>query len=383
LSTETFTSAVATTRLQRLPLQNQQSLRAWDAADELLLKHIASQQLVQANSKVLLINDHFGALSVNLAAVNVANISHWGDSYISQLATTHNLQANQLDTSLHYLSSVAPLTESYDLILIKLAKVTALLETQLNGLAAHLNDGGNIIAAGMCKHMPMSTYKVFERFIGSTNTSKAEKKARLIFPKVEQLQKQELPYPISFTEPSLDLSLSNHANVFSKESLDIGARFFIDQFQQLPAAQNIIDLGCGNGVLGIIAKRIMQQNRIDSHIHFVDESFMAIASAQQNYQQAHQQSKDASFYHSECLSQLPDLPVDLILCNPPFHQQHSTGDYIAKRMFSQSYERLKPQGQLWVVANRHLPYAPYLKNIFSRCNTIAKNNKFVIYQLVK
>ncbi|MCR8921775.1 methyltransferase [Dasania sp. GY-MA-18] len=383
MNTEIFNNALARVQLQRLPLQHHQSLRAWDAADELLLKHIAQQQLAQPHSKVLVINDHFGALSVSLAAASIEQLSHWGDSHISQLATAHNLKLNQLTTPIHYLSSVQSLSDCYDLIVIKLPKVSALLETQLNGLAAQLTAKGQIIAAGMCKHMPMSSYRIFERLVGPTTTSKAEKKARLIFPQAVHQQAQPLPYPITFTEPSLGLTLSNHANVFSKESLDIGARFFIQHFKQLPSAEHIIDLGCGNGVLGIMARRFMQQQGVNSQIHFVDESYMAVASAQLNYQQAYHNLDNCSFHHSECLSQLADISADLILCNPPFHQQHTVGDYLAKRMFKHSYSSLKPQGQLWVVANKQLPYAPYLKNLFGHCTKIASNKKFVIYQAIK
>ncbi|MGK0442993.1 MAG: 16S rRNA G1207 methylase RsmC [Pseudohongiellaceae bacterium] len=159
----------------------------------------------------------------------------------------------------------------------------------------------------------------------------------------------------------------------------MGARFFIENFKRLSHADSLLDLGCGNGVLGIKAKVL----GIADHISFVDESYMAIDSAKNNYLTALGNLDCAEFYQSESLSQVTGVKPDIILCNPPFHQQHQVGDYIAKRMFTQSAKLLNPQGELWIVANRHLNYQPYLKQLFKQCITVASNNKFNIYKASK
>ena len=48
--------------------------------------------------------------------------------------------------------------------------------------------------------------------------------------------------------------------------------------------------------------------------------------------------------------------IDLIICNPPFHQQNIVGDQIALSMFKQSFRVLRNGGELWVIGNRHLGY---------------------------
>ena len=75
--------------------------------------------------------------------------------------------------------------------------------------------------------------------------------------------------------------------------------------------------------------------------------------------------------------------ADLILCNPPFHQQHVLGDATAWQMFKQSKETLVKGGELWVVGNRHLDYHLKLKKMFGNHKIIAANDKFVILKVVK
>jgi tRNA1(Val) A37 N6-methylase TrmN6 len=70
--------------------------------------------------------------------------------------------------------------------------------------------------------------------------------------------------------------------------------------------------------------------------------------------------------------------ADLVLCNPPFHQQRAVGDQIAQRMFRQARDVLRPDGELWVIGNRHLGYHVALKRLFGRVELVASNAKFVV-----
>jgi 23S rRNA (guanine1835-N2)-methyltransferase len=70
--------------------------------------------------------------------------------------------------------------------------------------------------------------------------------------------------------------------------------------------------------------------------------------------------------------------ADLILCNPPFHQQNTVGDQIANSMFKESRKVLRKGGELWVIGNRHLNYHVNLNRLFGAHSVVASNAKFVI-----
>ena len=249
-SEHTLSTAQGRFTLHRIPHRPRELLRAFDAADEYLLNYIAEQNLDDA--RLLIINDNFGALAV---ALHTYQPLAWSDSYLSQQATHLNLQHNNIaDSSISLLNSLVILNGVFTHVLIKVPKTLALLEDQLFKLRPHLNQNSQIILAGMIKNLPPSVWKLTERLIGSTHTSLAQKKARLIFAKYDETLKVPTnPYPSSYRLEHTNYQLINHANVFSRDSLDIGTRFFLPHIPNRPNAKHIIDLACGNGVIGLIA----------------------------------------------------------------------------------------------------------------------------------
>ena len=195
-------------KLQRLPKNDQ--LQAWDAADTLLLEHIAEKSFNQ----VLLVNDTFGALACSLTAKSAdIELTSWSDSWLAHKASEKNLAANQLNANWQALPSTEVPTTPFDAVLIQLPKTTALLEQQLHALRPALTDHTVIVAAGMAKHIHRSTIELFEKIIGPSPTSLAKKKARLIFPTVDK----SLTPPTnksSKTWSDHGLRLNNLANVF-------------------------------------------------------------------------------------------------------------------------------------------------------------------------
>ncbi|MDD5411241.1 MAG: methyltransferase, partial [Methylobacter sp.] len=200
-------------------------------------------------------------------------------------------------------------------------------------------------------------------------------KARLIFATPDpELVVPPSPYPVCYQLEGTSYLICNHANVFSRDSLDIGTRFFLQHLPGRQDACDIIDLGCGNGLVGLIAA----ERNPAATVHFVDESFMAVASAKDNFHRAFGQQREATFQVGDGLTDFESASADMILCNPPFHQQNTVGDQIADSMFKQSRRVLRKDGELRVIGNRHLPYHLSLDRLFGAHSVVAANSKFVI-----
>ncbi len=368
-----FDTHFAQLDLLRYPEQNNSPLQAFDAADEYLLKHLSSCQLPE-NARTLILNDSFGALAASLCTHMTVHSS--GDSFLAHQGLRNNLQRNQLDAdSVHIIESNQPFDGLYDCVLICVPKTLALLEEQLIRLQSHITAKTIIVAAGMVKHLPRSAGDLMQRYIGPVQASLAEKKARLLFVTSADIAPAQSPYPSSYQLDKPKLTLSNHAGVFCREALDIGTRFLLPHLPKNLGDAQVADLGCGNGVLGIVCAMHNPQ----AQLRLIDESYMAVQSAQENWQQALGE-RPVTVYAGDGLAAEQPNSLDVVLCNPPFHQQQVVGDFLARRMFQQSHKALKSGGELWVVGNRHLGYHVTLKRMFREVEQVAANAKFVIFK---
>lgn len=362
--------------LERYPLQEESTtLQAWEAADEYLLQTLTTDTL--NGRPVLIFNDAFGALTCALHEFSPVNVS---DSFMSQLAARYNLRLNNLDDSLITTqSSLDPLPQAPGLVIIKVPKTLALLEQQLRALREVVTPETQIIAGGKARDIHTSTLQLFENILGTTRTSLAWKKARLIHCQPEKDMQPAEPVTTEWALDDSELRITNHANVFSRTGLDIGARFFM---QHLPEGieGRIADLGCGNGVIGITALALNP----DAEMLFVDESYMAVESSRANVaNNLPQDLERCEFEVNNMLAGVERESLHAVLCNPPFHQGTVISDDTAWRMFCDAKRCLQPGGELRIVGNRHLDYYQKLRRLFGNCTTIATNQKFVVLRAVK
>ena len=449
------------------PNQHDKSLQAWDSADELIAQHllennpstskenspkVADETTNSIRSNLVIMNDSFGALAVTLEQFNPICIS---DSYVSSLAIEHNCVVNNCDTPF-IIDSLTSFEQALSAknkenkkqkgethtaaeylanesltVVIKITKNLDYLAYQLQQIKHYCqqsNKSVQIIAGAKTTLITSSVMNLFEQYLSSVTSSKAKKKSRLVFAVANAEPQKPLPLLESGTPmfqaacPSLGLSLYSHANVFGKNQIDIGGRFLAENLPALPNSSadiRVVDLGCGNGLLGV---EFIRQNldKIKDFIDplkfkmvFTDESFMAIESARYNVETAIKTALEANknsdsdsycnnadgnendhsyetllsqvceFQQDDCLTKQDEESADLILCNPPFHQQQAITTHIGEQMIHQSSKVLKNGGELYLVANRHLPYQSMLKKAFGGFRVLTTNNKFTIYVCVK
>ena len=367
--------------LTRFPEDPRDRLRAWDASDEYLLRHLSEQE-IPLSGTVVVVGDRWGALVTALAAHRPAQIT---DSYLTQEATRANLARHGVEPGdVRLLTTQDPPPGRIDVLLMRVPKSLALLEDQLLRLAPAVHEGTVVVGTGMVKEIHTSTLQLFERIIGPTRTSLAEKKARLIFctPQPSSARPAN-PWPYTYTLPDGIGAVSgrtvvNHAGVFCADRLDIGTRFFLGHLPGGKGARRVVDLGCGNGVVGTAVALANPQ----AEVLFVDESFQAVASAEATYK-ANGVPGHAEFRVGDGLAGVPDGSVDLVLNNPPFHSHQATTDATAWRMFTGARRALRPGGELWVIGNRHLGYHVKLRRLFGNSELVASDRKFVVLRAVK
>ncbi|RQW63906.1 methyltransferase [Vibrio viridaestus] len=364
--------------IHRYPQRKNETLQAWDAGDEYLINYLEEKQL-PANTHIVIINDHFGALSCWFS--EHYKVTTMSDSFVAHKAIESNLQINNCK-EITLLTTMDPIPSDADIILFQLPKSNRHLTWILSQIQALANEECEVVSVGKVKNIHTSTLNLFSSYLGTTTTSLAWKKHRLIFSKVDKSLEIDENTTITWSVDSENITLTNLPNVFSGESLDIGARFFLEHLPVNSSYEKIIDLGCGNGVLSIQLARLNKK----AHILAIDESYMAVASTKMNFET--NDISDKQRLHTQannCLDGIENNSADCIVCNPPFHQQNTITDHIAWQMFCDSQNVLKAGGHLYVIGNRHLDYHAKLIRVFgkSHVKTIAQNKKFVILQASK
>ncbi|KLN67036.1 methyltransferase [Vibrio sp. VPAP30] len=366
-----------TLSLFRYPKRNNETLQAWDAGDEYLINHVEELELPN-DQNILIINDNFGALSCWFSKRH--KITLMSDSFISHQGAHVNLKANDCPT-ITYLTTMDQIPSNIDLVLFQLPKSNRHLAWLLSQLRDTLDCSVPVIAVNKAKEIHTSTLKLFEKYLGETKTSLAWKKHRLVFSNANSQTPIKVSPDTRWSVDDEQIELNNLPNVYSGESLDLGARFMLEHLPQNPQLKHVLDLGCGNGVLSVKMGQLNPQIKLTC----VDESFMAVESAQQNLISNLGKERELDCIANNCLDGMPAKNVDLVMCNPPFHQQQAITDHIAWQMFCDAKQILSVGGQLLVIGNRHLGYDGKLTRLFGKSNVkvVASNKKFVILQATK
>lgn len=393
--------------LKRFP-QNQfdKSLRAWDAADEYIIDHIAESLDLASFARIIIVNDGFGALTCAMSKLAPnAEIITFTDSYMAKCGIEQNLKGSNLDKNKVSIQSSLDIDtlegKNVDLVLLKIPRTLAFLKYSLIELntvfSANKELGLSLpvfVGGAMVKLVTSSVMQIFEHILDGTKTSLARKKARLAFSNFTESNQQYSPVINEVDDEGLGFTLHNYPNVFCRDQVDIGARFMLKNLPNVTKAnQVIIDLGCGNGILGTSLLLQNKHSENKAKLVFVDESHMAIASAKSTLfcSDASDESKEtAKFFVGHCLQEFANegdsesvCNVDTVICNPPFHQQNTVIDDIAWQMFLDAKKVLKPGGELRIVGNRHLDHSEKLSKLFGGCKVIASNQKFVILSATK
>ncbi len=386
--------------LSRVPRAGKRPLRAWDAADEYVLDDLADLATIEADiegANTIIIGDSFGALACGLASFGPIVIN---ESAAGRQAISENLEASNLTPEVVAgvrVQSILDLDETmsdqpFDLVIIKIPKATPQLVEILHILRPHLTASTRIIGAGMAKHIHTSTIDAFEKVIGPTTTSLAKKKARLI-QVVLAADRTPRPNPWPKTWKAHGHTLINHGGGFSPNKLDPGTSLLLDSLRSIDelipedaaidgAPFRVVDLGCGNGIVGLYLAAIADQAAVEHHVHAVDDSALAIKAATASWMASRPAGAGGvDFHHAHRLvNVLEPASVDLVVVNPPFHEDRVLGDEVAWSMFVDAHKVLRPGGKLVVVGNRHLAYHAKLKKIFGSANNVGSNAKFVVLE---
>lgn len=177
--------------------------------------------------------------------------------------------------------------------------------------------------------------------------------------------------------PRLDaeLGLWTQPGVFSWNRIDPGSALLIANLP--PLAGRGADLGCGIGVLShavLAAPKVKQ-------LLLVDLDRRAIECCKRNVADERVTTMWADA--RKIPKTLQTNALDFVVMNPPFHEVGQENQALGQAFIQAAAAMLRTGGNLWLTANRHLPYESILKPLFRRVTLVTEASGYKIYQAQK
>lgn len=162
-----------------------------------------------------------------------------------------------------------------------------------------------------------------------------------------------MTYTIRETIKGFDLVFETEDGAFSPHNVDKGTLAMLSVVD-LNDSDRVLDLGCGYGVVGILAAKLVGTD----NVVMIDKDELAVQLSEKN---ARLNDLDGlKIYKSDGFSDLKEKDFTLILSNPPYHTDFS----VAKEFIEKGFNRLSIGGKMFMVTKRDLWYRNKLTSIF-------------------
>ena len=161
--------------------------------------------------------------------------------------------------------------------------------------------------------------------------------------------------------------------VFSEDGIDRGSALLAEA---LPATlgPRVADLGAGWGYL---SAAMLEREGVQS-LDLIEAEALALDCARLNVTDGR-----ARFHWADATRFEPEAAYDTIVTNPPFHTSRKADAALGHAFIAASARMLAPGGELWLVANRHLPYEAALGEAFAAVEERGGDTAFKIFRAAR
>jgi 16S rRNA (guanine1207-N2)-methyltransferase len=279
------------------------------------------------------------------------------------------------------------LTEQVDLILMSISKSRSLNRRWLLQSWHALAPGGRLLLAGANDQGIQSILKDAEQLFGNFGILGYKKGYRIAqFVKLEPSPSHPdwaadpgiAPgtwYTFHWSTPAGDFELASLPGVFSYNKLDEGTCLLSSTIDNL-SGQTVLDVGCGYGVLGMVAVMRGAQS-----VDMVDNHLLAVAACQENIRRNN--LHNCQVCASDLMSSVSGKTYSCVLSNPPFHAGKEIDYQIAHALIASAFHILEPGGQLRLVANRFIRYNHLMSELFGNVSVVAQTPAYHVLSSTK
>lgn len=132
------------------------------------------------------------------------------------------------------------------------------------------------------------------------------------------------------------------SSVFSRDKVDLGTKILLEH-AHIPSEGNVLDVGCGYGVVGIVIAKINPNLKV----YMVDINRRAVQLARENVLRNNVEDR-VFVYEGDLYEPFDNMRFNLIISNPPY----TAGFKVVDRLIRESINYLVENGTLQIVARK-------------------------------
>lgn len=171
----------------------------------------------------------------------------------------------------------------------------------------------------------------------------------------------------------LDGRFWSRPGLFSWNRIDEGSGLLA---RHLPAtiAGNVADLGCG---WGFLSDHLLRHCHDIDTLDIYDADADSFECARRNLGLVPTRVKGKPRWQ-DVTAGVGNMRFDTIVMNPPFHEGKHADALIGLKFIATAAQALRTNGELWLVANRQLPYENLLAETFAHVEKIVETGAFKV-----
>ena len=180
-------------------------------------------------------------------------------------------------------------------------------------------------------------------------------------------QSASRPAECEFTYRGIRLTFRTDAGVFSRGEVDTGTQVLLEALPEEMHGE-ILDLGCGWGVIGISIARRWPETRVT----MADVNTRALELSREN---AKRNRAEVICAESDGMAAFAGKSFDAVVTNPPIR----AGKQVIYRMFADAAEHLRPEGALYLVIRKQQGAEScirYLQTLYARVEKLDRSGGF-------
>jgi 16S rRNA G1207 methylase RsmC len=167
------------------------------------------------------------------------------------------------------------------------------------------------------------------------------------------------------------VDIVSYPGTFSYGRMDGGARAMLEVAHSMGVApgEHVLDMGCGNGCVGILAYPWTQPG---GHVTFIDSNLRATALTEMNAKA--NGLTDYTILTNPDMTGLPQGHYDVLLANPPYYANSE----VARMFINQARDLLKPGGRFYLVTKMPIQTIPEVVETFGEVESIENRGYTVL-----